>query len=464
MTPADTFHLLLAIACLLTAAHAVGYVFRRLRQPPVIGEILGGLALGPTLLGAVAPTAHAFLFLERPSTAIVLASIYECGLLLLMFCSGAEIRAAFHGADRKTVALITLTGTLAPFLLAAAAFSLIDPARHMGPANSQTALLLVFGVGVAVTSIPVISRILFDLKLLETDFARIVLSAAVLEDVLLYIVLAIALSLAGGQHEAAFALPAALGASGADAWGVTYHALATLAFFGLALRLGPRLFRWAERFRYNLAHKASPLAHQLIFLMLMTAIAGAMGVALMFGAFVAGVIVGRTGERTDELAQGGARVPGLPGAGHGPATAGEAPAPPGESQRPASQAAREAIKTFSFAFFIPIYFAIVGLKLDLLRAFDPLFFLGFLVFACIAKAVSVALGAWLAGERTAGVVNLAVAMNARGGPGIVLASLAFDAGIINDKFYATLVLLAMVTSLLAGAWLGRVVQRGAALR
>ena len=99
-----------------------------------------------------------------------------------------------------------------------------------------------------------------------------------------------------------------------------------------------------------------------------------------------------------------------------------------------------------------------------MRAFDPLFFLGFLVFACIAKAVSVALGAWLAGERTAGVVNLAVAMNARGGPGIVLASLAFDAGIINDKFYATLVLLAMVTSLLAGAWLGRVVQRGAALR
>jgi Kef-type K+ transport system membrane component KefB len=121
---------------------------------------------------------------------------------------------------------------------------------------------------------------------------------------------------------------------------------------------------------------------------------------------------------------------------------------------------REAIKNFSFAFFIPVYFAIVGLRLDLVKHFDLLFFLFFLVFACAIKALSVYAGARLAGETRFASTNLAVAMNARGGPGIVLASVAFDAGIINESFYAALVMLAVVTSLFAGSWLDRVVRDG----
>ena len=85
-------------------------------------------------------------------------------------------------------------------------------------------------------------------------------------------------------------------------------------------------------------------------------------------------------------------------------------------------------------------------------------------FACTAKAVSVYLGGRLARESHRGALNLAVALNARGGPGIVLASVAFDAGIINARFYATLVLLAIVTSLAAGAWLERAMRSGEPLR
>ncbi len=114
------------------------------------------------------------------------------------------------------------------------------------------------------------------------------------------------------------------------------------------------------------------------------------------------------------------------------------------------------IQGFAFAFFIPIYFAIVGLQLDLSRGFSVGFFLLFLVLACAVKAGSVYLGARLAGQASASSLNLAVALNARGGPGIVVASVAYGAGIIDQPFYAVLVMLAIVTSLFAGSWLAHV--------
>ena len=115
-----------------------------------------------------------------------------------------------------------------------------------------------------------------------------------------------------------------------------------------------------------------------------------------------------------------------------------------------------ALTSFALAFFIPIYFAMIGLGLDLVHGFSVVFFAGFLFAACAIKAVSVFAGARLAGETSRLSLNLAVAMNARGGPGIVVASTAFAAGIISQPFYAVLVLLAIVTSLAAGAWLDRV--------
>ena len=116
---------------------------------------------------------------------------------------------------------------------------------------------------------------------------------------------------------------------------------------------------------------------------------------------------------------------------------------------------RNALSRISFGFFIPVYFALIGIQLDLIHYFDPVFFLGFLGFACIAKAASVYLGAWLSREDRFMCWSLAVAMNARGGPGIVLASTAFAAGIINETFFVSLVMLSVVTSLLAGSWLER---------
>jgi Kef-type K+ transport system membrane component KefB len=418
LSTTDVAHVLLALGALLVAAHLCGSIFARFRQPRVIGEILGGLLLGPTVLGAIAPGVQAWLFPPEGPTANVLGAVYQLGLLLLLFVSGVEIHAAFNRKEGKAVTSISIAGMLLPFAAGLVALHFLDLHRYWGTAQSSGAFLLVFAIAVAVTSIPVISRIMHDLGILDTSFARVVLGVAVLEDVVLYVLLAIALGIVSGTSGESFGLPALIGLEAGSAADIAYHVVATLAVLALFLTIGPKAYRVVSRSKLNPISHGSPVAHQLVFLLFSTVLCLFLGVEAFFGALLAGIVVGA------------------------------------RKREPAS--AIEAVKGFSFAFFIPAYFAIVGLQLDLIRGFEPLFFIGFLLFACVAKALSVYLGARIGGEPARTSLNLAIALNARGGPGIVLASVAFGAGIINEPFYAVLVLLAIITSLAAGSWLERV--------
>lgn len=192
-TDRDTAHVLAALIVLLVSAHACGYLFARFRQPPVIGEILGGILLGPTLLERVWPSAHDWLFPTTGATAAVLGAAYQLGLLLLMFTAGTQMRGLISRSATRVVGWVAVAGLVLPFLAGLGVFAAMDLARFEGTAHDRTALLLVFAIALAVTSIPVISRIMLDLGLLKTRFARIVLSVAVIEDVVLYVVLAVAL-------------------------------------------------------------------------------------------------------------------------------------------------------------------------------------------------------------------------------------------------------------------------------
>jgi Kef-type K+ transport system membrane component KefB len=118
------------------------------------------------------------------------------------------------------------------------------------------------------------------------------------------------------------------------------------------------------------------------------------------------------------------------------------------------------IKKFSFAFFIPIYFSIVGIKIDLIHHFDLLFFIEFLAFTTCFEIIGTYLAMKILKLDNLSSMNFAIAMNAKGGPGIVLATIAFDMGIINETFFVSLVLTAILTSLLAGSWFSQILSRG----
>jgi Kef-type K+ transport system membrane component KefB len=394
----------LFVLILLASAHLLGNFFARLRQPRVIGEILAGVLVGPSLLKVSAGFAGAPAASEKAAVDV----LYWLGLLFLMFLSGAETRGLFNREDRKEVSFLAIVGTGLPFVVALIVGSRLSLSSMMGTVERRVPLLLIIGIAVAVTSIPVISRIFFDLKILHTRFARLVLGVAVMEDIGLWAVLAIATALAQSQN-----VPASL---------IARQITFTLIYFVIGLTVMPRIWGRIHEAGWNAFAKSSPAAYLLMILFAYIGLAAALKVNLVFAAFLAGLVV--------------------------------------PSRVPRFIEAINSVKGMAFGYFIPIYFALVGYKLNLGKDFSPSLLAWFLVIACVIKLISVLIGARLAGFNVSDSVNLAVATNARGGPGIVLASVAYEAGIINVQFYTTLILLAVLTSQLAGAWLEFVLRRG----
>lgn len=410
MSNTDLTATLFLLLLLVSLAQLLGFLLVRLRQPKVVGEILAGVILGPALAGKLslaAPLRHA-----TQNEGNILSFVYWLGLLLLMFLSGAETQQLFTREERREVGWLTIVGTGIPFVLALALGPWLVQPSLAGPNGSRGSLIIILAVGVAVTSVPVVSKIFADLKILHTRFARIILGVAVLEDIVLWLALAVATAVAG--------------AKALDSRQVAYHLTATIAFFGLGLTIVPRIIKRINKSRFNVVAKHSPIAYSIAVLLGYCVIAGALDVSLVFAAFLAGFAVVH-------------------------------------KKRKLFAEALDAISKVSFSFFIPVYFAIVGLKLDLIRGFSWKMMVVFLAGSCLIKIFSVSLAGRFAGFHGLDLLNLAITANARGGPGIVLASVAYDAGIISPTFYTTLVLAAILTSQMAGAWLDYVLRRGWAL-
>lgn len=368
---------------------------------------MAGVVLGPAIVGRLPFASGLAEATQRQGS--ILSFVYWLGLLLLMFLSGAETRQLFTREERREVGWLTIVGTGVPFALGLVFGPWLLRPALAGPNGNRVSLVIVIAVGVAVTSVPVVSKIFADLKILHTRFARLVLGVAVLEDIVLWLALAIA--------------TAAAGRSALDPRALSGHLATTVAFFAIGLTLAPRAVKRINKSRFNPLVKHSPVAYAIAVLLAYCVVAGALGVSLVFAAFLAGFAVVH-------------------------------------KKRRLFAEALDAIGKVSFAFFVPVYFAIVGLKLDLVRGLSLWMLLTFLAGSCVVKILSVAAAGRLAGFRGLDLINLAVTTNARGGPGIVLASVAFDAGIISPQFYTTLVLAAVLTSQAAGAWLDLVLRKG----
>ena len=185
-----------------------------------------------------------------------------------------------------------------------------------GPNGNRISLIIVLAVGVAVTSVPVVSKIFADLKILHTRFARLVLGVAVLEDIVLWLALAVATAMAGKRRSIRGRCRC--------------HLVGTVAFFVLGLTVVPRIVKRINKSRFNVFAQHSPVAYAIAVLLGYCVVAGALDVSLVFAAFLAGFAVVH-------------------------------------KKRRLFAEALDAIGKVSFAFFIPVYFAIVGLKLDLIR-------------------------------------------------------------------------------------------------
>lgn len=392
------FYLLL----LLLSSYLLGYLAQLIGQPKLVGEILAGLALSQLIH-------HQFLPTPVAQTLDVQAFLAQTGLVTLMFLAGTEVKRLHLRSNARFTSWLLAVGTLVPLILVYfCADFFVEDVSSKAP---RSTVLLYLGLCVSVTSIPVISRIFQELKILDTPFARLVLGMAVIEDIVLWAILSFCLlwmSPASNSHD------------------IFFHVIKTIFFIGAGLTILPRLINWLYRQRSNRMIHTHSSSWPIIIILAYVSLAHRFHVNEVFAAFLAGFAIATMLD---------------------------------QNQRAGIQGTIEAIETISTKMLVPIFFAMIGFKLKLIGSFSGQLFLWFLFGSSLVAIFSNYMALRFARLSHLSALNIAITNNARGAPGIVLATIGHQAGLVNDEFYLTLILTAIVTSQFAALWLKFVLKK-----
>lgn len=392
--------LFLSLGLLLAAARVCGEVARKLNQPTVLGELTAGILLGPTVLGAFWPDAVATLFPTSGPNALALQTLTTVAISLFLLVAGMEVDLSSIWRQGRSAIAVSVTGILIPFtvgfLVARYAPGLIG--RHADADPLGYALF--FAAAMSISALPVIAKTLMDLNLYRSDLGMVVIAAAVFDDLTGWITFALILGLVGGPlHE--HALP------------VGWMVLLTLGFTAFALTLGrmgvDRALPWIQ------AHTAWPggvLGFALSLGLLGAAFTQWIGIHAIFGSFLVGVAIGDSSHLREQT--------------------------------------RTIIHQFVSFIFAPLFFASVGLKLNFAAHFDPRFTAVVLFIACVGKVAGCGMAARWSGMPRRESAAIGLAMNARGAMEIIFGLLGLQAGLIRERMFVTLVVVAMVTSMISG--------------
>lgn len=408
LSHSDVITLLIALGVLLGAARILGEIARKLRQPAVIGELCAGILLGPTILGNVWPDASLALFPREGPLPVSLHALTTVAITLFLLVAGMEVDLSTIWRRRRAALSVGIGGMLVPFALAFPFAWLMPGAMDAGIASSELTFPLFFATAMSISALPVVAKILIDLQLFKTDIGMTIIAAAVLNDIVGWLVFALVLALMGSA-----------GASGPDLWQTI---VLTIVFAGLMLTLGraavERVLPWLH------AHASVPgsvLGFAATGAALCAAFTEWLGVHAIFGAFIFGIALG--------------------------------------DSRHLRQSTRETIDQFVSFIFAPLFFASIGLRVDFLANFDLALVLLVLALATLGK-----LGGCLVAARWNGFTRrdawaVSFGLNARGAMEIILGLLAMEAGLIGEKMFVALVVMALVTSMTSGALMQRALGR-----
>jgi Kef-type K+ transport system membrane component KefB len=409
VTSPDFVRLLVQVAVLLATAMLCGRLMRALRQPSVMGELLGGVLLGPTLLGRLAPDASAALFGGPPEVGLARDALTRLGLLFFLFAVGLETDLSLLRRWRRTALSLGLSGSLVP-LAAGAILVAALPAGFWGPhAEAHPFAFPIFvGLNLANSAIPVLARILMDLRVLGSRVGTLCLAAAVVDDLIAWAFFAVVLVGLSPTHGGLTRLP------------VTFALALVLpvVVVGLGRRLGPPGLTWLKR---HLPWPEGFVAATAVLVLAAAAASEAAGVHAALGALLLGVALG--GEDAEH------------------------------------REAHDVVARFALGLFAPLYFVSLGLTTDFVRSFDAGLVALVVAAAIASKLAGVLLGARLAGmpaDRETWAIGFG--LNARGATGIILAAVGHHAGVIDDRVFVALAVMAFLTSLLAGPAMGRLLR------
>jgi Kef-type K+ transport system membrane component KefB len=400
---------LLALGVLLMAARGLGELARYFGHPTVLGELSAGILLGPALFGRVAPEWSAWLFPSSGPSVVVLDGLRTLSVTLFLLVAGLEIDLTRISRCGKSAVLVGLSGIAVPFALgwvtATSAPELVGYEPRAG--HGLVVFALFFATALSISALPVIAKTLMDLRLYKTDFGMIVIASAILNDLAGWIVFAIIL----GMIQSTDIAP--------NVWGI---ALSAVGFAALMLTVGRwivhRTLPWVQ------AHTAWPggvIVFSISVALVSAAITDMIGIHAIFGAFLAGVALGDSAHLRERT--------------------------------------RSTVAEFVSSFFAPLFFALIGLRIDFVSNFDWITVSIVLLISCLGKIIGCGVGARLAGSPARESLAIGFAMNARGSMEIILGLTAFQNGLIGERLLVALVFMALATSIISGPAIQRALGR-----
>jgi Kef-type K+ transport system membrane component KefB/mannitol/fructose-specific phosphotransferase system IIA component (Ntr-type) len=403
----DVSVFLISLAVLLCAAKLLGEGARRLKLPAVVGEIVAGVLVGKTLLGRLAPAAYASLFPDGPPRTL-LTGYTTVAVMLLLVVAGLEIDLTVVRKSGRIVVLTSLLGLVLPFLLGWGMGRLLPDGDLADP--SRRGLHAAFlGIALAISALPVIAKTLLDLGLMKTDLGLIILSSAVFNDVVGWI----GFSVLSREFTAG---------SASTLSRVLVATLLTALFVAVALLIVRPI---TDRLLGRIQAPGDVASGRVLSLIMVLALVGGavtqtLGVHAVFGAFIMGIAVG--------------------------------------DSRRLREHTRQTLHDFVTNVFTPVFFATMALRVDFAAAFDLRLVVLVVTVSCAAKIGGCAVGARIAGVAWREAFAIGFGMNSRGAMEVLLAMLALEAGIINEKIFVALVVMAVVTSTLSGPAMMRLLK------
>lgn len=392
------FLLVAQIVLLIAVGRGLGEIMQRIGQPSVIGELLAGILLGPSLFGWIWPEAQHAIFPKTPEQKAMIDGIAQFGILLLLLLTGMETDLKLVRKVGKAAIAISIAGILVPFACGFALGEFLPDALLPRPDQRLVASLFM-GTALSISSVKIVAVVVREMNFMRRNVGQIIVATAVIDDTIGWIIIAVIFSLASqGTLDIASVAKAMLG---------------TFAFLAVSFTIGRRLvfllIRWAND---NLVSTAAVISVILLLMGVMALITHLIGVHTVLGAFVAGILVGESPILTRQI--------------------------------------DERLRGLISSFFMPVFFGLAGLSADLSVLRDPnlLMLTGLLVvIASVGKFGGAFVGGTLGGLNTRESLALASGMNARGSTEVIIATIGLSIGVLSQNLFTMIVTMAIVTTM-----------------
>ena len=398
LSSAEVLHFLIIVSVVLIFARVLGELCRKLKQPVVVGEILAGILIGPSLLGSAFPHLFTNIFLSEPRSYGAFDGLANLGVILLMFVAGIEVDLKQIRAQGRQATSISIMGIAFPFALGFASIWFFHD--YIFPVNNTTPLYissLFFGTALSITALSVIVKVLFDLNIIKTKVGGLVLTAAMVDDFLGWILFSIIIKMMDNTKSD----------------GSATSIVVVVAFALFMITIG----RWLIDKLLSFTKKYFAGTGSIITVSCCLCFVGAvfteyLGIRGVFGAFLMGIAVG--------------------------------------DSKHFSESTQNVLQEFVVYLLAPLFFASVGLRVNFVTNFNLTIVAIIVGIACVAKIVGAGLGARISGLKKNESLAIAFGMNARGSQEIVLGAVALSAKIIDEKIFVGLVVMTLLTITAAG--------------